>query len=195
MNKRAIGLASLLAFFVACSGANATECPAPRSGHTPQAPVAGQPVNLGELKMQLLDYKCFGDYDRDMEKVLSDAQFYIEYRAPQVTKPAIVLDIDETSLSNWREILADDFGYIPDGSCTLPKGPCGANSWDLMTAAEAIAPTLAMVRAVRAKGVAVFFVTGRPENPAERGATETNLRNAGYGGWAGLSSRNRRMVS
>jgi hypothetical protein len=32
-----------------------------------------------------------------------------------VANPAIVLDIDETSLSNWPEIPADEFGYIGDG--------------------------------------------------------------------------------
>jgi predicted secreted acid phosphatase len=101
-----------------------------------------------------------------------------------------VLDIDETSLSNFREILANDFGYIYDGACdVLPKGPCGWHAWLLSARAEAIAPTLALFRAARAKSVAVFFITGRRDDDERRSATVKNLTDAGYEGWAGLSLR------
>ena len=55
--------------------------------------------------------------------------------------------------------------------------------------AEAIAPTLALFNAAKAKGVAVFFITGRRDEREERTATETNLRGAGYDGWAALVMR------
>ena len=42
-------------------------------------------------------------------------------------------------------------------------------------------------KAARSKGVAVFFITGRPEN--ERAATEDNLHKTGYEGWSGLALR------
>jgi acid phosphatase len=49
-----------------------------------------------------------------------------------VNKPALVLDIDETSLSNWPNIKANNFGFIPDGACDrLPNGPCGFKAWIL----------------------------------------------------------------
>jgi acid phosphatase len=48
-------------------------------------------------------------------------------------------------------------------------------------------PTLRLFKAARARGVAVFFITGRHED--ERAATERNLRQAGYDGWAGLVLR------
>jgi hypothetical protein len=88
-------------------------------------------------------------------------------------KPAIVLDIDETSLSNYDFLLATNF----TGLGLVPPAALGTG--------RAIAPTLALYRAARKRGVAVFFVTGRPD--LVRGPTESNLRAAGYDGWEGLS--------
>ena len=84
-----------------------------------QALAMGQPLNLGELKLQLSDYKCSGQYDREVADTLADAQSYVDVRAGQINHPAVVLDIDETSLSNWPEIIANDYGYIPSGACSL----------------------------------------------------------------------------
>jgi hypothetical protein len=143
-----------------------------------------QPANLGDLKPELRRYHDSGDYARDLAAVAGAAQAYVEWRAGEVARPALVLDIDETSLSNWPEIVANDFGYIPDGPCHLPQGPCGVHAWERSARAAAIAPTLRLFNAAKAKGVAVFFVTGRHE--PEWAATELNLRRAGYRGWAGL---------
>jgi nuclease S1 len=148
----------------------------------------GQPLNLGELKLQLTDYKCSGQYDREVADTLADAQSYVDHRAAEVNHPAIVLDIDETSLSNWPEIAADDYGYIASGPCNL-AGPCGDNSWELSAQAAAIAPTLRLFNEAKAKNVKIFFVTGRRESPALRDATERNLRAAGYDGWEQLYMR------
>jgi predicted secreted acid phosphatase len=145
------------------------------------------PANLGDLKRQITEYKRSGAYDRDVAVVLVKAQQYVDGRARSVSKPAIVLDIDETSLSNWPRIEANDYGYIADGPCTLPAGPCGVRSWELNAQAEAIEPALALFRAAKVKGVSVFFITGRSEG--ERAATEANLHKAGYDGWAGLVMR------
>lgn len=148
---------------------------------------AAAPANLGELKRQLVEYQQSGAYDRDVAAMLAAAKAFVEQRAGQVTKPAIVLDVDETALSNWPEILANDFGYIGSGGCTLPLGPCGMGAWVESARAEAIAPTLALYQAARAKGVTVFFITGRSES--SRMATETNLRNVGYDSWGALVMR------
>jgi len=148
----------------------------------------GQPPNLGELKTEILVYHRSGAYDHDLAAVAAAARAYVERRAAAAVRPALVLDIDETSLTNWPEIVANDFGYIPDGPCDrLPRGPCGVKAWEQSSRSEAIAPMLGLFRAVRAKGVAVFFITGRRED--ERAATERNLRQAGYDGWAGLVLR------
>ena len=149
-----------------------------------------QPLNLGQLKNQLYFYACSGAYDRDLNEVQAAAKAYVEMRAAQVPKPALVLDIDETSLSNLPEELADDFGYIQDGPCdNLPKGPCGSRAWELSGRAKAFDGTLALFNAAKTHHVAVFFITGRHESQELREATEKNLKAAGYEGWAGLTLR------
>jgi nuclease S1 len=148
----------------------------------------GQPLNLGELKEQLSDYKCTGQYDREVADTLADAQAYVDQRAGQVNHPAIILDIDETSLSNWPEIIANDYGFIPSGACNL-TGPCGDSAWELSARALAIAPTLRLFNEAKAKHVKIFFVTGRRDSPALRAATEKNLHAVGYNGWDGLFMR------
>ncbi len=146
---------------------------------------SGEPPNLDELKQQLLVYRNSGDYERQLAAVAAKAQAYVERHAGAVSRPALVLDIDETSLSNWPRIVADDFGYIPSGACNrLPKGPCGAKAWELKAGAPVIQPTLMLFNASRAKGVSVFFITGRDES--ERAATIRNLHRAGYRGWTRL---------
>lgn len=148
----------------------------------------GQPLNLGELRLQLSDYKCSGQYDREVADTLLGAQSYVEMRASQVNHPGVILDIDETSLSNWPEIIANDYGYIPSGACNL-AGPCGDNAWELSAQSLAIAPTLRLFNEAKAKNVKIFFVTGRRDTPAVREATERNLRAVGYDGWAELFMR------
>jgi len=144
----------------------------------------GEPANLGALKADLVVYHS-SQYASDISQVIDGAVSYVESRAGKVIRPALVLDIDETSLSNWVEIAANDFGYIPSGTCAdLPKGPCGARAWELSAQASAIEPTLGLFRVAKARGVAVFFVSGRGEE--ERAATEANLKHVGYDGWVGL---------
>jgi hypothetical protein len=46
-----------------------------------------QPLNLGELKLQLTDYKCSGQYDREVADRLIDAQTYVDMRSGQVNHP------------------------------------------------------------------------------------------------------------
>jgi len=143
----------------------------------------GQPPNLGELKSEALAYQQYGGYERDVASVAAQAQAYLDAHLANVKKPAIVLDIDETSLSNWEELKANDFGYVPAGDCShLPAGPCGLIAWDAMGKAPAIGPVLALFNDAKSHHVAIFFITGRHE--AERAATERNLTLAGYADWA-----------
>ena len=135
---------------------------------------AAEPPNLGALKTQLKEYHDQA-YSQQISTVLSEAQDWIRKRASHVGKPAIVLDIDETSLSNWEEILVDDFAYIAKGTCTIPpQMPCASPAWEQLAQATAIEPTLKTYEEARRLNVAVFFVTGRLEDPVERSATELN---------------------
>jgi acid phosphatase len=91
----------------------------------------------------------------------------------QNTKLAAVFDIDETSLSNW-DVMAE----------------CGFCAYSIQTKLHpdphgpAIASVLELYIFAKAKGVAVFFVTGRPEK--QRQLTIENLREAGYDEWTDL---------
>jgi len=150
-------------------------------------------VNVGDAHHAARVYHDDGRYDRDVAAVVAQADAWVVKEAGAVRKPALVLDIDETSLSNWPEIKADDFGYFHDGACdTLPHGPCGALAWESRGEAPAILPTLGLVQDAQRRGVTVFFVTGRWED--EREPTAQNLTRAGYRNWAALYLKPNGMI-
>jgi acid phosphatase len=176
---RRLARAMLLAACIA--GAGCAHAPAHDHGAGASLP------NLGLVKAKLLDYGK-SDYANDLATVAAAAEKYVVTRAPQVARPALVLDIDETSLSNYAQLVANDFGYIKKGGCEfLPEGPCGTLKWDELGNATAIAPTLRLFSAAQRAGIKVFFVTGRRE--AERKWTEANLAAAGYHGWQQLDMK------
>jgi acid phosphatase len=147
-----------------------------------------QPDNVGELKTDIIAYHQSGNYAREIAAVDAEAEAYILEHANDVAKPALVLDIDETSLSNWPALRANDFGYLPDAPCkNLPNGPCGMKAWQKLAKADAIAPTLHLFNVAKANGVTVFFITGRDERG--RASTQKNLHRAGYNGWKALFMR------
>jgi HAD superfamily, subfamily IIIB (Acid phosphatase) len=127
-----IGLSS----FAAPTALQAQSCPAERK---PNLPALEEPKdNIDRHKRQLRTYEN-GAYKDDIKLVLDDALAYVMSRADKVERPAVVLDIDETSLSNWDNIAADDFGYIGAGECSmLPKYPCGFPAWINRAEARAI---------------------------------------------------------
>lgn len=140
-------------------------------------------ANIGELKTALTKYHdCqpdnrLGCYEKDLAAVCNRARDYLQHHVKGVSRPAMVLDIDETSLSNWEEIKADDFGFHAKVW----------NDWVDSAKAPAIAPMLELYRFARQKGVEVFFITGRRE--PSRQVTEKNLQTAGYADWQQLVLR------
>jgi acid phosphatase len=149
--------------------------------------VAAEPMeNFGVARYRLADYgDCVGTegcYWRDLDAQFQRAEFALKgevARHAKGEKLAMVLDIDETTLSSYCEMKREDFGYISPMF----------NGWVVSPAAAVAIPgTLRLYREARAAGVAIFFLTGRPEE--QREATERNLRTAGYEGWAGVVLRN-----
>jgi len=88
-------------------------------------------------------------------------------------KLALVLDIDETSLSNYNAIQLDNFTF-------------GTNSQReaIDQTGVKIQPTLDLFNLAKQNGVAVFFITGRRENT--RAPTVSNLEREGFDGWQQL---------
>jgi predicted secreted acid phosphatase len=144
-----------------------------------------QPMNVGDAIAAAAAYHDSGAYDKDIELVTRQAAAWITERAGAVQRPAVVFDIDETALANWEVIKRDNFGRPVPGGCDLTlDGPCGWAAWDELAADPAIAPTLEVFKAATTAKVAVFFITGRPED--QRQATERNLRETGYEGFEKL---------
>jgi acid phosphatase len=146
-------------------------------------PVFVATPSLVETKREISAYVDSGRYEADVAAVVDQARAFLESRVPRGGKLAIVLDIDETALSNLPSFRANDWGFVIPGPCDLPRGPCGLIAWIGMAQAEPIKPVLTLARLARERGVAVFFLTGRPERL--RAATERNLQAAGYE-WTGV---------
>ncbi|MBI3927634.1 MAG: HAD family acid phosphatase [Armatimonadetes bacterium] len=132
--------------------------------------------NLGIVKDQIRAYQSSGDYETGLQRVAGQARAYLEAN-PGRPRPAMVLDIDDTSLSNWPAVDKSDFGYDPNVF----------EEWVLSAQAPPIQGTLDLYRFARQRGVAVFFITGRPQSWKK--ATEENLRKAGFTDWEGLYLR------
>ncbi len=152
----------------------------PRVATEPRgAPAASaEPLNLSDAKAAVLAYVDSGAYARDFAAAAAEARTWIERRA-DARRPgerlAIVLDIDETVLSNLPHMRAEDFGYHPRAWA----------EWIDSANAPTLQPMLDLFRAARARDVAVLFLTGRRE-PRERAGTEENLRRAGFADHAAL---------
>jgi len=148
-----------------------------------KVPSAERIPNFDQLVTELKQYhECTcacGCYAHDLDLQADRAISFLRKRAA-VHKPhdklALVLDIDETSLSNYAEMLKQN--YIWDGKAF--------DAWVNMAQAPAIPGTLRIDKQAIQLGVTVFFITGRAED--ERAATEKNLRAQGYE-WKSLTMR------
>ena len=149
-------------------------------------PVDGQSTRVPSIydtQRKVETYVDSGRYDRDVAKVVAAARAWLDKRAKAATKPAIVLDIDETSVSNWPAMRINGWVRIDDGPCDLKKAPCGVRAWQALAQSKAIAPTLLLAQRAHELGVAIFFISGRPSWLRE--ATERNLKQQGFD-WTGL---------
>lgn len=154
--------------------------------------IPAEPPNLGKLALQLRAYHdCTGShgcYTADLNRETAEATAALERLAranrgsAHPARLAVVLDIDETALSNWEEIRQADFAY----------SAADWNRWVAEARAPAIPGTLRFYREAEQLHVAVFFITGRPES--QRAATEANLRNQGYTRWDGLVMRSQQEL-
>lgn len=99
-------------------------------------------------------------------------------------KLAVVLDIDETSMSSYCEMQREDYGFIKPMNYEWVVSP---------QAAVAIPGAIRLFNRAKSAGVEVFFITGRPE--MQRESTARNLEAAGFHGWKRLYLRDDKEVS
>jgi hypothetical protein len=148
--------------------------------------------NFGIERYKLADYAdCVGEggcYWADLDAQYKRAEKALdEAKKHSGEKLAVVMDIDETTLSSYCEMERESFGYV------------GAmfNEWVVSPeAAVGIPGALRLFNEAKADGFAVFFITGRPGVQPTGGsgdqtaATARNLEAAGFRGWTGLRLRN-----
>lgn len=152
----------------------------------PSVIVASEPIeNFGTERYRLADYaECVGKggcYWADLDAQTKRAEAALD-RAVALAKPgeklAMVLDIDETSLSGFCELRREDYGFLL----------ASFNKWVVTADASMPIPgTVRLFNKARVDGVDVFFITGRWDE--QRESTSKNLELAGYKGWKGLSLR------
>lgn len=137
--------------------------------------------NLGKVKQLLKAYhdcRCgCGCYVTEMDEQGRRAVAFLERRVAarrSGEKLAIVLDIDDTALSDYPFYETTDLGYIPNLF----------DQWAQSAQAPAIESTLRVFQKALQLQVAVFFISGRRE--ALRAATEQNLQTRGFVGWSRL---------
>lgn len=180
---RSVGLAlALLCCSVNACSVNAQQITQQAAQPTVVA-VPGEPANLGAAKIALLHYHDCAEsncYVPQLEHQIDIAIGFLD-RSVAAAKPgeklALVLDIDETSLSNWEVEQHDDFGYITNDS----------NWFIALRRGKAIPGTLHLFHEAQKKHVAVFFITGRPES--QRADTAANLISEGFDSWEELYLR------
>jgi hypothetical protein len=156
-------------------------------------------VGASDLTSALRSYHDGGQYDSDLGTVDAQARSFMLRQAKALRqkrkrrcpgkgtkkksrtalscaplKLAIVLDIDETSLSNYTQLNLANFS---NPTAALATAAFAGTS-------PAIAPTLDLYRRARAAGISVFAITGRPSLIESQ--TRQNLNNAGYTDLAGI---------
>lgn len=150
-----------------------------------------EPYNLARLKMEIRKYHDSGEYEADIRRVSNKIKNYIIQRAndnrvkshPQ--KLALILDIDETSLSNYDYLNHHDFSMLPE---VVHQGNASGK-------AKAIRPILTLFNIAKLYNISIFFITGR--SPIFQQATESNLRREGYKNWTKIyfPSKNDKPIS
>src|SRR3954451_22394192 len=155
-------------------------------------PYLGSPTsyNAGDWEDTLRAYHANGVYDHQLTQVDQVAEATIDrfahssarkaavarvarHHHHQRSKPAIVLDVDETTLSNYTAINADNFTFGPQSQAEA-TAEIGTQ----------IPSTKKLFDDAKARGIAVFFITDRRENT--RAHTDSNLKREGFGGYTEL---------
>jgi hypothetical protein len=156
---------------------------APRPGFSTDATAERIP-NLDALKKELRQYHdctctcgCYAhDIDGQADRAIATLRRRAAHRLPH-EKLALILDIDETTLSNYQEEVGADFAY----------NAAVFDRWIESAQAPAIPGTLRLYKEAQRLGVSIFFITGRTE--PQRAATERNLRAQGFDQWKLLVMR------
>lgn len=123
--------------------------------------------NIGVLKKEVTKYYESGLYESELKEIINDAKSEIE-KISAASMSAIILDVDETTLSNYAYIKYYDYGYEKKAW----------DEWIAKEEAEPIIPVRDLYNYLIDRGFRIIFITGRKDY--QYGATYNNLINAGY---------------
>lgn len=132
--------------------------------------------NLGVLQRECVAWHDSGAYARAFARAAEPARKVLRGSALP-PHAAVVFDIDETLLSNWPYLEARQFAITS----------ASFSEWTTRERAVALEPMREVYQLARARGCAVFLVSGRRESL--RKSTTRDLQEVGYDGWEGLFLR------
>lgn len=124
-------------------------------------------LNLSESKVLIQNYYESGAFDTECKAIIDDALSQIE-KLTITDSSAVIFDIDETALSNYKHTKEIGFGYKHELW----------TEWLEEADADAIKQTKRFYDWLISKNINVLFLTGRTVN--ERDATVKNLHDRGY---------------
>lgn len=130
--------------------------------------------NLELLKKQIYTYFNSSTYHNDLSKLTCAVKNYLDNFQPTTARYAVIFDIDDTLLSLWPLYEASGLTYDEKFFET--------------TIAQGILPAVPFMQDlyefVKAKGFAIFLITGRPYSQHE--STVKNLQREKFSAWDGI---------
>jgi predicted secreted acid phosphatase len=125
------------------------------------------------------------NYAREARSVAEEGANWLKARS-KVPNRAIVLDVDDTTLTTWNYELFSNWDYNPSTNatfvgCDFPA--CGTFSGNMFPATPGM---LDMVKQAKDLGYAIFWITGRGD--AQHDTTIANLVNDTAAGFSDITS-------
>ena len=173
----AVAVFGLVGTGAASADHGTAKSPRPNPSFTPRS--ENDITNLDILRSQIKNY--YGDpagtgvaspgsnYAKEARRVEAQATRAITNHQGRSGKPALVLDVDDTSLLTWNFELATNWAFDP------------VKNADFVTR-QAFPPVFgmpALAHFAKKRGLAIFFITGRPTT--QEAATLGNLTRDGIG--------------
>src|SRR5262245_59247952 len=198
MKRRILALV-VAGVVLAAAGAWAETAQPPISTSTPNS--ENQVTNIDVLRQQLKNYygaplattgpggtwgaplDLAGNYAAEARSVARLGALWLQARS-HVGKRAIVLDVDDTTLTTWNYELFSNWDFNPSTNAIFvglgnPPAPSSTFTGNMFPATPGM---LDMVNRAKALGYAIFFLTGRGD--LQHAATIANLQSDTAAGFA-----------
>ena len=109
-----------------------------------------------------------GNYADEVHRIEAKTKSYLATAVHKGKKPALVFDVDDTTLNTYNYEVYSSFAYNPSTNAEFVNQGLFPEVYGMP----------ALVNWAKAKGYTVFFLTGRPTT--QRDGTVANLKKVGY---------------